>query len=493
MKHLLVFGAIALSACLVVPGAPEQPIEDSGTPVVDELAIVTLTLPNAVAGAEYSQQVLIRGGTPPYQFELANAPAWLSIQPQTGQLFGRPGAPHADVNATVTVRDAVGAKAATYAVRTTECQPGLRYSCSQGTGGVDGSCSLGSRLCQQDGTLGACVATGLSDDETRCGGACEPCGGSGLACVDGQCTCGATPNSSCGAGTSCCMSATGAACSDLTTDANNCGQCGAECRDEPALKRCGVCSAGECAAPQCCGGFADCDGDLGLCEVELAVTTAHCGACGNNCNDKPNVNVARCDNSQCFVEPGGCENLTSQFGDCNATGNDGCETNLSNDVNNCGSCGYSCAANNPGGNVASWQCDAGVCKVSTCQDDWHDCDPNVFGCEQPRNDSNCTACGDNCDTKFKVSTATCDLGLNACVVNSCQSGWDDCDNVGSNGCETDLLTDDNNCGFCGNLCGALTCVNGNCCTICTTGCNGTSIACCGGQVCAAGCTCSNPL
>lgn len=43
----------------------------------------------------------------------------------------------------------------------------------------------------------------------------------------------------------------------------------------------------------------------------------------------------------------------------------------------------------------------------------------------------------------------------------CVAGTDNC-SVGSKGCTTDLLTDSQNCGACGNACGAKSCVAGTC-------------------------------
>ncbi|MEW5849838.1 MAG: hypothetical protein AB2A00_13670 [Myxococcota bacterium] len=51
----------------------------------------------------------------------------------------------------------------------------------------------------------------------------------------------------------------------------------------------------------------------------------------------------------------------------------------------------------------------------------------------------------------------------ACVRNSCNLGFDDCDNLDASGCETDLSYDVANCGSCGNACAAgQACVAGSC-------------------------------
>jgi hypothetical protein len=84
------------------------------------------------------------------------------------------------------------------------------------------------------------------------------------------------------------------------------------------------------------------------------------------------------------------------FKDCNGSAADGCETNTTDDGANCGACGVVCP---PGANAAP------TCFVSKCS--------------------------------F-----------------ACQPNWGDCDGVPDNGCETNLLVDNNNCGACNNKCDA---------------------------------------
>ena len=45
---------------------------------------------------------------------------------------------------------------------------------------------------------------------------------------------------------------------------------------------------------------------------------------------------------------------------------------------------------------------------------------------------------------------------------SCKKGYADCDGDPSNGCETDIMVDDFNCGACNNFCGGEVCVKGSC-------------------------------
>ena len=82
------------------------------------------------------------------------------------------------------------------------------------------------------------------------------------------------------------------------------------------------------------------------------------------------------------------------FKDCNGNAADGCETNTTDDAANCGACGVVCP---PGANASP------TCFVSKCS--------------------------------F-----------------ACQPNWGDCDGVSDNGCETNLLTDNDNCGSCNFTC-----------------------------------------
>lgn len=91
--------------------------------------------------------------------------------------------------------------------------------------------------------------------------------------------------------------------------------------------------------------------------------------------------------------------------DCNGNAVDGCETNITIDTNNCGACGKVCAVAN--------------------------------------------------------STPRCASGT--CGVASCNGGYADCNANAADGCETNITSDTNNCGRCGNFCGmGKACVGGTC-------------------------------
>jgi hypothetical protein len=157
----------------------------------------------------------------------------------------------------------------------------------------------------------------------------------------------------------------------------------------------------------------------------------NCGACGNACP----ANTS-CVGGQCAAT--GCpEGKTTCAGTC---------VDLQTDVNNCGLCGHSCSFAN-----ATAACVNGVCVIGTCNAGFGNCDGNqANGCEADLTSdvNNCGACGNGCS--FPHASATCVQGT--CQMGACAAGFDDCDNDPSNGCETDLNRDPTNCGACGNVC-----------------------------------------
>lgn len=172
---------------------------------------------------------------------------------------------------------------------------------------------------------------------------------------------------------------------------------------------------------------------------------------------------------------GACEidGCDSGWDDCNGSAADGCETNLSGDANHCGSCLNDCFAQ-PGG----WICTSGSCEINQCCPGGEpacatksDCDGDKSTCEADiaTDANNCGSCGNVC----KLAHATAGCAAQKCTIESCDSGWKDCDKLPDNGCEKEVLTDPNNCGDCGNVCnsvnGAATCKNGSCGIQCQPG------------------------
>jgi len=155
---------------------------------------------------------------------------------------------------------------------------------------------------------------------------------------------------------------------------------------------------------------------------------------------------------------------SSGWGNCDGDDSDGCETGLTSKTH-CGACGQICDLPN-----ASESCTTGTCRVSSCLSGWGNCDNNhTNGCETLLDSSpNCGACGETCQFLPNVGSAACSSG--ECAIAYCVNGFGDCDHSGSTGCETDTLSDVANCGGCGNVClpdspnHTVACVNGGCVT-----------------------------
>ena len=81
---------------------------------------------------------------------------------------------------------------------------------------------------------------------------------------------------------------------------------------------------------------------------------------------------------------------------CNTDPDDGCETNLSNDADNCAGCGNACSDDN-----GTPKCENSKCEID-CEDGYDDCNDNRDdGCERwlDRDVNNCGECDEQCDAR----------------------------------------------------------------------------------------------
>jgi len=234
----------------------------------------------------------------------------------------------------------------------------------------------------------------------------------------------------------------------LTSDVQNCGSCGNICSFTNAS---GFCANSSCYIGNCNSGFGNCDNGSGNgCETNLVNNVSNCGACGNICSaGGPNVSSATCSNSTCGIV------CNTGFLNCDASNGNGCEINSNTDAGNCGSCGHVCG----GANNASGSCTQGLCGF-TCNGGFLNCNNNnTDGCEinALTDASNCGSCGNICS--IANGTAACNAGI--CGVAACDAGFLNCNNVCRN-----LATDPENCGACGNFCiaqnGTAGCASGHC-------------------------------
>jgi hypothetical protein len=146
-------------------------------------------------------------------------------------------------------------------------------------------------------------------------------------------------------------------------------------------------------------------------------------------------------------------------GDCDGDPTNGCETNLKTTTEHCGACGAPCSLPH-----AMARCTGGACVVDTCQAPFEDCDGDPKnGCEVNTSSdaNNCTGCGKVCPAVNGVPSCT----AGACQI-TCADGFADCDGDLGNGCETNTTKDVNHCGGCGTVCdgknGTPWCKEGKC-------------------------------
>ncbi len=338
------------------------------------------------------------------------------------------------------------------------------YSCS-GLGSTSRGCTAGQ--CSPTCAAGRadCSAPAPAPDDgcevdvntssTHCGGCNRPCSSSNASSTSCQ---GGICNPNCLTGKSSCNNPPYPASDDgceatIASDPDNCGACGRVCAGTNATNR--TCTNGSCT-PTCATGFGDCTSPMtdNGCETPLN-TAADCGVCGRACSTT-GASTTSCG-------PGGiCQpTCIAPQSDCSSPGpglpDDGCETNVQNDVNSCGACGRACSNTN----VLSRSCSGGLCN-STCVGSFGNCTAppgtsNDDGCETNTNTDtfHCGACGRGCN-----SSNTASLSCSAGTCNStCDLGYANCNQPAStsadDGCEVDARTSNSQCGSCSNNCGQL--------------------------------------
>jgi hypothetical protein len=377
--------------------------------------------------------------------------------------------------------------------------------CADGCGFL--GCEPGFGAC----TSAACAS--LAGNSNHCGACGRSCGGATPNCAGGVCT-----GQTCGAGTADCNGQADDGCEAMLNQPSRCGQCNVSCGPYPNATA--ACTGGRCAIGSCNAGFRDCDGQISNgCEVNIRTLQAcggcaqpcaipfaeescasgsctlvqcdpgrancdgrldngceasialpeNCGGCGNDCRGRPHVLTAGCEEGACrFV----CE---AGYGDCDGVVANGCEADFGSGTH-CGRCDNDCTALP---NVRSASCDDSVCTDLVCDPGWGDCDGNPLnGCERRLNTlSDCGACGRPCAPAH--ATGACVAG--SCRIDTCDSGYADCNTQAGDGCEASLGAPQT-CGSCTQACAQeLSCVNGACACMEDADCGGSGMSCCGGQ------------
>jgi hypothetical protein len=419
----------------------------------------------------------------------------------------------------------------------TSLSMGDRYACVPEKAGLCQPCSLnidcpypgdrciqlgGTSVCARDCSFdGQCPSSYRCADATDTSGAfvtkqCQPTSGTCecVASTAGQTRpCSETNSIGTCMGQQTCRPPNGYdACSALVPTTESCNAKDDDCNgmtDENLGET--TCGTGECrrtisncvngAPQQCVPGSGspevcnekddDCDGQTD--EGFDKTTVQNCGACNNACS-RPNATsvcdtsggAAMCRLGACLpgfvnanmMDADGCELMCTPTGpeicdglDNNCDGRTDEGFNTTSDTMNCGQCGRVCNVNN--GNISQYQCIASTCGIMTCGTGFADCDQSYgTGCEKNvSNDiNNCGNCNVQCATAN--GTPTCSNGM--CGVGTCNSGFGNCNNMASDGCEVNTNTDVDHCGTCPNACpsrtnATRTCTVGSCGFTCNTG------------------------
>jgi hypothetical protein len=282
------------------------------------------------------------------------------------------------------------------------------------------------------GTTDGCETslTGLSNCG-RCGRVCNPANATGASCASGSCTFGG-----CTGSYGNCNGDYWDGCETSLTSLANCGRCGQTCDLQHAGESC---ASGTCTLGACDAGWGNCDSNPATgCEQNIWSSTSCGTTCAGltNCTTLPHVSGASCSSGSCTIT--GC---SSGWGNCDGSVGNGCEQNM----NQATSCGTSCSGLvncTALPHVDGASCSSGTCSI-TCSSGYGNCDGNPGnGCETNLNaDATCgTSCAarTNCDTLAHVSGGSCSGG--ACTITGCASGYAECNNVVSDGCER-LLDD----------------------------------------------------
>jgi hypothetical protein len=340
------------------------------------------------------------------------------------------------------------------------------FTCDSGYGDCDGNEGNG---CETN--LNATASCGAScGTVVNCASTVK--NATGIGCTGGTCT------FTCNGGAADCDGDKTNGCEASLASTTSCGSCGNNCVATVQNVTGITCNAGSCGFSGCAAGWGDCDGNpANGCETNLTNNISHCGTCAINCATQTvNATGISCGNGTCTYA-----SCNAGYGDCDTNKTNGCEVNTGTSTTNCGACGRAC--NNT--NVATLSCSGGFCN-SSCNSGFGNCtEPSAptadDGCESNINSdaNNCGACGRPCSTANVSGAPVCSLGL---CASACVAGFSNCAEpvapAVDDGCETHTQSDPNNCGGCFRACSgsnvsAKSCSNG----LCTSTCSGAFLNC----------------
>lgn len=170
-------------------------------------------------------------------------------------------------------------------------------ACNRACSGAMPLCNMG--MCVADCQAPNILCTGSCVNTSTNAGHCGACGRSCVAANGvANCTAGVCGIASCNVGfRDCNMSANDGCEVNVTSDQQNCGRCGIDCRAPQAQTSC---NAGSCRMDGCQPNFANCDGNpVNGCEVNTSTSMVHCGGCDRGCA-VPTGGNASCNAGMCM-------------------------------------------------------------------------------------------------------------------------------------------------------------------------------------------------
>ena len=312
-----------------------------------------------------------------------------------------------------------------------ESGSGASNASSGGSSGTTGeACPQGQTYCD-----GIDECTDLRTDALNCGACRNKC--SSVFCRDGRCLSDEEADRLdgvvCQEGFDFCDTETGGRlCADLSQNSLNCGTCGFACpADRP------LCQNSECVADG--GGCPEGQTRCGDACVDLQTNSSHCGECGKACPAGQSCNFAQCGGVPC---PG----ATECGGEC---------VDILTNSNHCGNCGIACEVGTT--------CQDGECIVAGgggCKDGSLTYCGEVAGCVDlnidPAHCGDCgvaCAAGEICQSRACTATTTEAPPALDCAAQGLTDCGGECVNV---------QTNPNHCGNCGGICPSGQCIGGIC-------------------------------